>query len=90
MALANGAWTDADFNWYRHIINLYLENKTFWVIAYMKYRQAATAAGTQIYGTSILLTIYNYLDSLDTSKSSIYVWISYGTISSSFLDWIIM
>jgi len=29
MALANGAWTDADFNWYRHIINLYLENKTF-------------------------------------------------------------
>lgn len=35
--------------------------------------QAATAAGRALYGTSFLLTVYNYLDSHNTDQSSIYV-----------------
>ena len=69
MALAETAWTEADFNWYQLAIDLKMY--IFWLLIWN--RQAATAAGTKLYGTSILITIYNYLDSLDTSKSSIYV-----------------
>jgi Peptidase family M13 len=33
----------------------------------------ATAAARRLYGSSIFVTVYNYLDSKNTSQSSIYV-----------------
>lgn len=43
--------------------------------------KAATVAGRQLYGTNYFLSVFNYLDSENTSQSTIYVKLSTRLVS---------